>query len=144
ILLSPRQMHVMSIRAGSQKLSIARRKVAMSASEVDNLRRAYESKVHGPEEDDLPFSRVVLVRDVAKFLSRFDAHVRLKFKFRKSLPYSLHDSLPEGNWRLCLPLPAQPHASLTSYGEPQMRNSHLWQSTYYANRIELIRSFRLA
>src|SRR5262249_20411805 len=78
--------------ARAENLGVTLEELAVLLSELRDLGRADEGEVHGPEEDDLPLARVVLVGDVLELLALLQAHRRLEVERGKLVANGQHCS----------------------------------------------------
>src|SRR5262244_475075 len=90
MVLPPGQVHEVGVGARAEDLSITLEELVVLLPELGDLGGADEGEVHGPEEDDLPLARVVLLGDVLELLALLQAHRSLEVERRKLVSYGQH------------------------------------------------------
>src|SRR5262249_39703852 len=83
MVLPPREVDEVRVGARAEDLGVALMELAVLLSELGDLGGADEGEVHGPEEDDLPLAREVLVGDVLELLALLEAHRGLEVECGK-------------------------------------------------------------
>src|SRR5262245_42192273 len=90
MVLAPRQVDEMRVRAQAQDLRVALDEVLVALAELGDLRRADEREIHRPKKDHLPLAQVRALGDLLKLLLLLQTNYRVQLEIRKFLSNCQH------------------------------------------------------
>src|SRR6266540_3799789 len=90
MVVAPRQVDEMRVRARAQDLRVAVDKVLVALTKFGDLCRADEREIHRPEKDHLPLAQVRALGDLLKLLLLLQTNYRVQLEIRKFLSHCQH------------------------------------------------------
>src|SRR5215475_10902669 len=90
MVIAPRQVNEMRVRACAQDLRVAVDKVLVALAKLGDLCRADEGEIHRPEKDHLPLASVRALSDLLKLLPLLQTNYRVQLEIRKFLSNCHH------------------------------------------------------